>query len=311
VSQQSYPLKTVSRLTGLSPDVIRAWERRYAVVSPMRGPRGARLYSGEDVARLRLLGNLVTNGRSIGDVASLEPDALRSLAAEHAPAEPTAGTDGARRIGEVLDALRTFDAMAVERLLGESLFALGARRFVAQVGAPLLERIGELWEAGELSVAEEHIASTTIRSLFGALVRMQMPSRAPTVLLTAPSGERHELGLSMVTLLCLQGGLGVACAGTDLPAEEVVTAARRSGVSVVGLSLISSANRAHAVDQIGRIESQLPGDVEIWLGGRDAAEVAAQMPGSRALVLQTTSAIEREIGRVALREQATASGRAS
>jgi DNA-binding transcriptional MerR regulator/methylmalonyl-CoA mutase cobalamin-binding subunit len=310
VSQQSYPLKTVSRLTGLSPDVIRAWERRYSVVSPMRGPRGARLYSNDDVARLRLLGNLVTNGRSIGDVASLEPDALRSLAEDENQPEAPAGTDGARRIGQILEALRSFDAMAVERLLGESLFALGARRFVTEVGAPLLERIGELWEAGELSVAEEHIASTTIRSMFGALVRMQMPSRAPSVLLTAPSGERHELGLSMVTLLCLQGGLGVACAGPDLPADEVVTAARRSGVSVLGLSLISSDNRAHAVEEIGRIESGLPRDVEIWLGGRDAAEVASRMPGSRALLLQTIPAIEREIARVALREHATASGRA-
>ena len=297
----AFPLKTVARLTGLSPDIIRAWERRYAVVSPVRGPRGARLYSGADVSRLRLLGTLVARGRSIGDVAALGPEALGALVQGEAAARVTtvAGTSGEDPIAQVLAALGRFDSAAVDRLLGESLFALGASAFVSRIGAPLLERIGEQWEKGELSVAEEHIASATIRSLFGGLIRMQLPGRPPSFLLAAPSGERHELGLSMVALQCLHAGLAVAYAGVDLPAEEIVAAARRSNVPVVGLSLVSGTNRPTAVEQVRRVEAELPPRVEIWLGGRDAAAVAQELGNSRAIVLQSIPSVEGEIARIA------------
>jgi methanogenic corrinoid protein MtbC1 len=298
-AHDSYPLKTVTRMTGLSSDIIRAWERRHAVVSPLRGPRGARLYTSDDVARLRLLGDLVASGRSIGDVARLAPETLRALAHVQTPAAAADAAPAQKRIDEIVAALGRFDAISVERLLGESLIALGAIRFVTEIGAPLLERIGELWESGKLSVAEEHAASATIRSLFGGLIRMQMPARAPSLLLATPAGERHELGLSMVALLCLQAGLSVSYIGIDLPADDIVSAARATQVPVVGLSLISSANHERAVDEVRRIEAGLPRGVELWLGGRDAAKVAAALPNSRALILQSMPAVEEQIARVA------------
>jgi DNA-binding transcriptional MerR regulator/methylmalonyl-CoA mutase cobalamin-binding subunit len=297
----AYPLKTVSRMTGLTPDIIRAWERRHAVVSPLRGPRGARLYSSADVARLHQLGTLVARGRSIGDVAGLDADALSALAQDrNVPvARMTSDVSADEPIRAVLAALGRFDSAAVERVLGDSLMALGIGRFVSGIGGPLLHRIGELWESGELSVAEEHVASAAIRSLFGGLIRMQMPARPPSFLLTAPSGERHELGLSMVALQCLQAGLAVTYAGVDLPAEEIVHATLKARVPVVGLSLVSGANRPTAVEQIRRIEAGLPVAVEIWLGGHDATAVAHELGKSRALVLQDMPAIEREIARIA------------
>ena len=78
-SSGAFPVRTAARLSGLSPDLIRAWERRYKVVSPRRGPRGARLYSTADIEHLNLLGEAVGAGRSIGDVAGLGREALRSL----------------------------------------------------------------------------------------------------------------------------------------------------------------------------------------------------------------------------------------
>jgi hypothetical protein len=74
-----WPVKTVARMTGLTADVIRAWEKRYGVVAPQRGPRGARLYTAVDIARLRLLGQAVSAGRAIGDVAALDPQTLQQM----------------------------------------------------------------------------------------------------------------------------------------------------------------------------------------------------------------------------------------
>ncbi len=303
----AYPVKTVARLTGLTPDLVRAWERRYGVVAPVRGPRGARLYTGEDVLRLRLLADLVARGRAIGDIAGIAPEALRQMALQDTSSGgaviAAAGTSE-HVIERVLAALEAYDLIEVERALGESLLALGAVRFVEGVGVPLLERIGERWRAGELSPAEEHLVSTILRSLFGGLMRLQAPLRSPSVLLTSPSGERHELGLSVVALLCLQAGLAVAYAGVDLPAEDILAAARRSGVRIVGLSVVSDENHDRAVEQLRRVEKGLPAEVELWLGGRDADRVTRDLGRTRALVLQTSAAVEAEIRRVAEREGA-------
>ena len=300
---EAYPVKTVARLTGLTPDLIRAWERRYAVVAPIRGARGARLYTSADVAHLRLLAGLVARGRAIGDIAGMDPDALRRIAQEELPASgdtlPPPITDDEAVLARVLAALNRFDAGEVERLLGESLLALGVREFVSRIGVPLLETIGERWRTGELSVAEEHLVSAMLRSLFGGLIRLRAPQGAPAILLASPSGERHELGLSVVALLSLQAGVPVAYAGVDLPADEVVAAARKLAVPAVGLSVVSSENRRTAVEQIRRIEAGLPPDVEIWLGGRDAAEVNGKLGHSRALVLQRVADIDAEIQRLA------------
>lgn len=172
LAHDAYPLRTVSRLTGLTPDLIRAWERRYGVVAPVRGPRGAWLYG--------------------------------------------ASAANEQEVAALLEALRAFDGAAMERMLGEAVVVYGVREFIGRVGVPLLVRIGELWKTGELSVAEEHVASSAIQSLFGGLFRQWAPRRPPSILLAAPSGERHELGLSMVAPLCLQAGLAVTYAGVEL-----------------------------------------------------------------------------------------------
>jgi MerR family transcriptional regulator, light-induced transcriptional regulator len=298
---EAYPVKTVARMTGLTPDVIRAWERRYGVVAPKRGPRGARLYSGADVAHLRLLAILVGRGRAIGDVAAMEPDLLQRLAYETAAEKVVPSRRDEERINQIVTALGDYDAVEVERLLGESLMMLGVSQFLERIGAPLLVRIGDLWHSGDLSVAEEHVASSTIRNLFGGLIRLHMPRRSASLLLTSPAGERHEHGLSIVSLLCQQAGLAVAYAGVDLPSDEILVAARKARVAVVGLSVVSSENRARAVAEIGRVEAGLPAEVELWVGGRDAAEVTRALGKTRALVLQTQPAIEAEIARVAAR----------
>jgi MerR family transcriptional regulator, light-induced transcriptional regulator len=299
----AYPIRTVARLTSLSPDLIRIWEYRYGVVKPLRGPRRARLYTRDDVEHLRLLATLVANGRSIGDIAPLDRDTLRVLACEAMP--PPAGsvaTESVRGAQEVVDrvlaALGYFDIQQMERLLGEALIAMGAAAFVREVAGPLLDEVGERWSAGRLSVVEEHMLSGTLRGLLDTISRLRTAGKPPTVLLAAPSGERHEFGLLIVELLFLEEGLAVVRAGTDLPDVEIINAARKLSVRVVGLSLVSGDNRDHAVEQVRRIEQRLPTDVEIWLGGRDAHAVAGRLRGTRALALNKLDDVEANIRRL-------------
>ena len=293
-----YPLRTVAGRTGLTPDVIRAWERRYGVVRPLRGPRGARLYNADDIYLLTLLGRIVASGRAIGDVARMSRRDLEALARHQEDrSRPTAGDAGAV-ITEALAALETFDGERVARCLGDALVALGPRGFVLRVAVPLVMEVGERWSRGQLSVADEHLLSATLRSLLVGLVQARGGARGPALLLATVTGERHEIGLLLAALLAVDTGMRLIYLGTDLPAREIVAAANRSKPAVVGISTVSSDNRQRAVAELRCLADELPAAAQLWVGGRDAADVVAACPGSRGQVMGELPEFEAELLRV-------------
>jgi methanogenic corrinoid protein MtbC1 len=299
----AYPVRTVARLTGLSPDLIRAWEKRYGVVAPVRGPRGARLYRADEVAHLRLLAALVSRGRAIGDIARLDRASLQAMVAEtetSAAVGKAAAASGAGEqvIANALEALARFDELELERLLGEALVGMGSATFLRQVAIPFLEIIGSRWSEGRLSIAEEHLVSGMLRSLFSSLNRVRPQQRTTAILLATPSGERHELGLMIVALMFLEAGLGVCYLGADSPAEEIARAAASTAVLAVGLSVVHRRNRERSVQELKRLERSLSKDVELWLGGADASAVASALGRSRALVVQRPEDVEAQIRRL-------------
>jgi len=296
VAHDAQPLRTVARLTGLSPDVIRAWEKRYGVVRPVRGPRGARLYSNADVEHLRLLGRAVRSGRAIGDVARMPKTAL----ARFAPPAPTVDRDvAADPLESLLAALGRFDAPALDRGLGDALMALGLREFAGRVVGPLLETVGARSMAGDLSYADEHLLSAIIRNLLTGIMRARGSGARPAVLMATPAGERHEFGLLLASLHLLEAGLGVCYLGTDLPAEQIAGAAVRAGVHAVGIGVVDGTNRARAATELRALARALPGGVELWIGGRDARPVRQEARLPRVLLLNDVGELEREARRLA------------
>ena len=302
-AHDAFPLRTVAAMTGLTPDLIRAWEKRYKVVAPIRGARGARLYAAADIAHLRLLARVVAAGRAIGDVAALPPAELEKLAAQSA-------SDGQRSesqetslprayfVNRILERLERFDDGAVARLLGDAVVGLGVRAFVHEVAVPLVHRVGARWADGELSIAQEHLLIGTLRNLLAGLMRGGARAGRP-VLLATPAGERHEIGVLLVALLALDVGANVVCLGVDLPAAEIVAAARGAQARVVGLSLVAGQNRARSVREIEAIQRALPADIELWLGGADAGRVAARVKSFHGMVVDGSSAAETELVRIA------------
>src|SRR3954468_352843 len=85
-----HPIQVVTRRTGVSADVLRVWEKRYAVVTPVRSASGRRLYSDADIERLRLMVQATRTGRTIGQVAALPSAALVELRDDEVPADPPA-----------------------------------------------------------------------------------------------------------------------------------------------------------------------------------------------------------------------------
>jgi DNA-binding transcriptional MerR regulator/methylmalonyl-CoA mutase cobalamin-binding subunit len=300
----AFPLRTVAAMTGLTPDLVRAWEKRHGVVTPIRGARGARLYTSADIAHLRLLARVVGAGRAIGDVAALSTSELEKLAARPGPTgEATESVETLRSredfVARILERLGYFDHAGVSRLLGDAVVALGVRAFVYEIALPLVHQVGARWAEGQLSIGEEHLLTGVLRNLLGGLMQGRA-SRSRPVLLATPVGERHEVGLLLVALLALDAGADPAYLGVDLPAAEIVKAVEHTRARVVGLSVVGSGNRAHAVAEVTAIQSALPAEIEIWLGGGDAREVAAGIKVFGGLVLDTLQAAETELARIAL-----------
>jgi len=306
IGHDSLPLRTVSRMTGLSADVIRAWERRYGVVAPARGPRGARLYSTEDVDQLRLLRRAVSTGRAIGDIARLSRRALEDLigAPEVAAPRTQGAAPGNETLSQAITALERFDWTALDRCIGDALVGLGARDFVEQVATPLMIEVGERWRDGRLSVADEHLVSGLMHNVLAGVLRSRGRVGNPTVLLATPSGERHELGLLMAALVIAESGCGLCYLGIDLPAAEVTAAARRSHAAVVGLGVANGDNLAASVAELRRVERDLPKTTELWIGGREATAAAAELGSARAVVVDQMPTLEHETAR--LRAQSVA-----
>jgi DNA-binding transcriptional MerR regulator/methylmalonyl-CoA mutase cobalamin-binding subunit len=283
----AYPLRTVSQLTGLSPDLIRAWEKRYGVVSPIRGARGARLYSADDISHLRLLARAVEGGRAIGDVARYSREELQSLVASDeggsggvSDARPERALPSAA-VERALAAVDRFDDERLSAALGEALAAHGAARFVERVAGPLLVEVGERWSRGSLSIAQEHLCSAALRSILHMLLWTRSPAGRASIVMATPSGERHEGGILMASLLVVDAGFHVCYLGPDVPADDILAAARHAAAIAVGLGSTGAADHRSVVNEVGAVERGLPPDVELWLGGSAAPSLAAELPPER------------------------------
>ncbi len=303
------PLRTVSQLTGLSPDVVRAWEKRYQVVSPVRGPRGARLYTNQEVAHLRLLASAVASGRSIGDIAHLDRAALERLAVNAAALDDDKEFPGVAT--EVIErsfaAIEAFDPDRLHATLSEALIGLGTVSFIQRVATPLLEEVGERWSRGDLTVADEHLVSGVLRGLLSSLLHSRGRSSGPRLLLATPAGEEHDFGTLIVALLAADAGIDVVYLGANLPADEIIDAANRCDARVVGLGVCNCENLDRATAATESVAKKLPLTTELWLGGRCASDACQTLANPSIKLLTDLDMVRAEL--VRLRAEAPSLGR--
>lgn len=295
----SYPISAVAKLTGIPLDTLRAWERRYRTVLPKRGARG-RLYSEEQINKLLLLRRAVEQGHSIGQVAALGDRQLRQLlerSSTIAARQSVAKANDANEIlAPVLHALDRFDYAGTDREINRLAAAIGSpKNFVYQVALPLMRTVGERWHEGKCSIAQEHMLTNLLTGVVVSLVRTYSPTNPPArVLLATPANERHAFPTLAAAMLAAAGGLAAIYLGTDLPAADVVLAARKSEADVVLLSL-SSVPVSEVADDLRYIARKIPRDTALWLGGPPELHLDEATAGSRWMVLRDFSALEHQL----------------
>jgi DNA-binding transcriptional MerR regulator len=295
------PINVAARLTGIGIDTLRAWERRHHAIRPTRDERG-RMYSDADIERLRLLRDAVANGHPIGRIAHLDDQALRGLATAPHPADR-----GERRVEPtaaeaVVDALMRFDVATLETLLSQAAALMRPAVLLGEVVLPALRTVGDEWHAGRLGVEHEHLLTSHVRDALGSLMRVHARGDVPDRLIFAtPAGERHEFGALGAALMTASGGLGAIYVGADLPAKALIDMASVVGPDVIALGVTGSEqSAANLVREVERIAEAVSPDIELWLGGPAATEVAAAVR-PRALAIADYEALGRELQRLGAR----------
>lgn len=302
-----HPIKVVARRTGLSPDLIRAWERRYEAIEPQRSDTKRRLYTDADVEKLRLLRRATLAGRRIGDVASLSTKALAELvgadesAVAQAPAPgPTRPTRGSARehFEACLMAVEQLNAPALESALAAAAVALSTPLVIDEVIVPLLEHIGEQCHQGVIRIANEHMASATIRTFLGSLVMSaNMADTGPGMVVTTPAGQWHELGALMVAITASAAGWRTIYLGPNIPAEEIAFAATQNEVAIVALSVGCLTDERKLTAELRKLRRYLPEDVQMWVGGsgtRNYQEILTSIGGTW---IDSLEGLRRELGK--------------
>ena len=289
-------MRVVSKRTGLSPHVIRVWERRYGAVNPVRTPTNRRVYRDEDLERLTLLHEVTRLGHGIGQAVKLSNDRLKSLVKETPPspaqrAQLNHGPNGQRGMEHTercLAAVRTMDLKALEAELQAAVVALGTQGLLTQVAAPLGQQVGELWRIGEVTAAHEHFLSAAIRNFLGRhSQQFSPPTHAPIIIVATPAGQIHELGAVIVAAAAANYGWRVIYLGTNLPAAEIAGAAREQEARAVALSIVYPEDDTALPGELRQLRGYLPRYTELIVGGRVAAAYAPTLVEIGARVANT------------------------
>ncbi|HBO92400.1 MAG TPA: hypothetical protein DD667_03890 [Gammaproteobacteria bacterium] len=239
-----HTIQSVAEKTGLTPDVIRIWERRYSVVSPERTPSNQRLYTDDDIERLNLLRRVTEQGRRISAIAALSTDELREIAGSSGFQRPLArplseaDLDVEKCRNDAVSAIIELDPLKLERILDHAFVSLGSVGFMMNFISPLMDQVGNLWRSGAVRTCQEHFSSAHVRSFLGRyMLEANTDPKGPRIVVATLPGHMHELGATMSAVIAAQGGWNVIYLGAAVPIEEILFTAECKDARAIAISL--------------------------------------------------------------------------
>jgi DNA-binding transcriptional MerR regulator len=282
----------LSRRVGVSDHVLRAWERRYGLLRPVRSAGGFRLYSEADEGRVRRMQAHLAGGLSAAEAAraALGEDDAVAAAADGSAAVPVERHEGlADRAGALALALDELDEPAAQAVLDRLLSDFTVETVLRDVVMPYLQELGERWARGSVTVAQEHFASNLLRGRLASLARGWGHGHGPRAVLACPPGERHDLGLLVFGIALNRNGWRVGYLGADTPLEELINTAVDTSADLVVLAATTPERFAGLTEDLAR----LAGIVPLALAGAGAAQTMALPVGTRLLTADPVTEAER------------------
>jgi len=252
----------VSRRVGVPVELLRAWERRYGLLDPARTRGGFRLYSADDVARVRTMRANLDRGLSAAEAA-------RATLAGARDSDTPVLNDGGQELARVLE---SFDEVAAQAALDRVLASFSIEAVLRNVLIPYLHELGEKWERGEISAGQEHFASNIVRGRLLGLARGWDRGVGPRALLACVQGEQHDLPLLIFGIALRAYGLRISFLGANTPLESLVHAVEMLAPSVVVVSGTVPGVFEGLTDDLREVAERVP----LYLAGAAASEELAR-----------------------------------
>ncbi|MFY0757781.1 MerR family transcriptional regulator [Metabacillus dongyingensis] len=218
-----YNIKAVSKMLGIQPGTLRAWERRYNMIAPVRNDSGHRLYTEEHIKILKWLITKVNKGFTISQAVNLLENTNLSSEGPIAVSASSESPDHALDLmEELLFALLSFDENQAHELLNKAFSLFSIDKVLIDILGTLLVKIGDMWENGKITSAHEHFASSFLRSRIGIILHtLPVNGLLPKVVSVCGPGEWHELGLLIFTLYLRRKGFEVIYLGTSIADGDI------------------------------------------------------------------------------------------
>jgi MerR family transcriptional regulator, light-induced transcriptional regulator len=270
----------LSRRLGVSDHVLRAWESRYGLLQPVRSAGGFRLYSEADALRVRRMQSHLARGLSAAEAARAVLREDRGGGADHGRAAgPHHALAASELPGALRQALDAFDEPAAQAVLDRLVSDLSVTTVLRDVVLPYLTELGERWERGTASVAQEHFASNVIRGRLAGLARGWGNGHGPRAVLACPPGELHDLALMVFGIVLNRNGWRIDYLGTNTPVEELTRTADARRPDLVVLAATLPENLEPLAAQLTALARHAP----LVLAGAGATTEIAAAVGARLL----------------------------
>lgn len=268
----NYKIRQVIDLTGASEFLLRVWELRYAALNPVRTKTGRRLYTESDILKVRALLALTQQGYRIGDIAQKSLRELNQMQEKKLIAETDDNLNF--RVQKIMTASMAFEWEKARELIRKKNQKGGsALNWLHEIVVPLLIEMGQQVDAGNFSIAQEHILSAIIKESLGRHFHPKKPSKhGPRIILAAPEGDFHDIGLLIAYHIASELKANVLFLGPHMPKEELASVCVRYKATHLLLSStnqIRSGKRNDYFEYLHFLDRNLDSKITLWLAGRN------------------------------------------
>jgi DNA-binding transcriptional MerR regulator len=275
---ETMPMRAITRLTGVKAGTLRAWERRYGVIRPLRTPKGHRLYTHEHVEQIRRVLALLEHGVPISQARGLLEPAVAGTVARRNRG-PWEGY-----IERMSAAVARFDEQELDSLYDQALAIHPIERVTQQLLLPLLAHLGQRWKELSGGIAEEHFFTMYLRTKLGARLQHRMRhADGPRLLASCAPGEQHEIGLLLFALKAHAAGLRTVLLGADTPLAEVAIAQRQSRCDGIAISSSLDPEAGFIEQDLSQLVRQV--SVPVFIGGATAIRHRKTISSTGAIAL--------------------------
>jgi MerR family transcriptional regulator, light-induced transcriptional regulator len=300
-----YAIKAVALKTGLTTHTIRVWERRYSVIEPERTETNRRLYSDEEVRTLTLLKKAIDVGHSIGQLSKIPIEEVERLVQEGNFAPPAINlkeieseeNTAEHYVASAINAAEQFDNDSLEKILAQANINFSQPVLVELVIVPFLQKLGHMWQEGNMRIAQEHVASSVVRTFLGRLISsVRFHDQGPSLISATLSGVHHEFGAMIVALTAAAQGWHSYYLGANLPVEEIAFSAQKLKAKVIVLSIVYPPGDPGMEEQLLNLRSVVPDEATLIVGGSSVESYRKVLESIGAIISTDMKSLREHLG---------------